>query len=214
MMKPIFIFLFLCISCQDAAQNQPKNQPETVQFEGKTAEKPIDGWAKRVSDAAISLTHDRVRYDPAYFSIAYPNGDVPADKGVCTDVVIRTYRKLGIDLQKEVHEDMIKNFEKYPKTWGLKKTDTNIDHRRVPNLMQFFSRHATVKPISQAANDYKAGDIVTWNLNGGLTHIGVLVNQYASDGSRPMVVHNIGNGQEISDCLFSFKITGHYFYQK
>ncbi len=213
-MKLIFALSCLLFACPNAPQQPIKNQSNASQRINKSAEKPIDGFAKKISDAALSLTRDQVRYDPAYFSIAYPNGDVPADKGVCTDVVIRTYRKLGIDLQKEVHEDMIKNFERYPKTWGLKKTDTNIDHRRVPNLMQFFNRHATVKAISQSANDYKAGDIVTWDLNGGLTHIGVLVNQYASDGNRPMVVHNIGNGQEISDCLFSFKITGHYFYQK
>ncbi len=170
-------------------------------------------FAKKLSDAALEITKDHVRYDPAYFSIPYPNGDVPADKGVCTDVIIRAYRKLGIDLQKEVHEDMKKNFSKYPKKWELKKTDTNIDHRRVPNLMVFFSRKGTVKPASLKPGDYTPGDIITWDLNNkGLTHIGIVVNKKSRDGKRYLIVHNIGAGQVIEDCLFSWKITGHYIY--
>jgi uncharacterized protein len=168
---------------------------------------------KQIADAALRLTKDKVTYDGSYFKIAYPNGDVPADKGVCTDVVIRAYRKLGIDLQRIVHEDMKANFPKYPKKWGLKKTDTNIDHRRVPNLMTFFSRKGTVKTISLNPTDYKMGDIVTWDLGKGLTHIGIVSSQKSRDGLRPLIVHNIGNGQELSDCLFSYKITGHYFYR-
>jgi uncharacterized protein YijF (DUF1287 family) len=116
---------------------------------------------ERLSDAAISLTKDKVKYDPAYFSISYPNGDVPKDKGVCTDVVIRAYRKIGIDLQKEVHVDMAKNFSRYPKIWALSKTDTNIDHRRVPNLQVFFTRFGEKLAVTPKASDYKAGDIVT-----------------------------------------------------
>jgi uncharacterized protein YijF (DUF1287 family) len=166
-----------------------------------------------LSDAAILLTKDRVAYDPGYFRIAYPNGDVPKDKGVCTDVVIRAYRRLGIDLQKLVHEDMQKNFNLYPKNWNLKKTDTNIDHRRVPNLMKFFSRKGKQLRKSQSANDYQPGDIVTWNLGGGVTHIGIIVNKRSEDNERFLVVHNIGGGQELSDCLFSFTITGHYRYK-
>ena len=134
-------------------------------------------FAQKLSDAAISLTKDKVKYDPAYYSIKYPNGDVAADKGVCTDVVIRAYRKLGIDLQKEVHEDMKKNFSKYPKKFGLKKPDTNIDHRRVPNLMVFFSRFGTSKSIEKNPALYAPGDIVTWLLPGNLTHIGIVVNR-------------------------------------
>lgn len=176
--------------------------------------KAQDSFYKKLSDAAIELTTQQVRYDPSYFSIPYPNGDVPSDKGVCTDVVIRAYRKLGIDLQKEVHEDMLKNFSSYPKIWGLSKTDKNIDHRRVPNLMTYFSRHGVVKKKTLNPTDYSAGDIVAWNLGGGTTHIGILIDQKSSDGQRPLVVHNIGNGQEISDCLFQFRIIGHYSYQK
>lgn len=173
-----------------------------------------DTFSKKLSDAAVELTTHKVQYDPTYFSIPYPNGDVPSDKGVCTDVVIRAYRKLGIDLQKEVHEDMASNFLLYPKDWGLKTTDKNIDHRRVPNLMTFFKRHGTVKKKSTNPNDYAPGDIVTWNLGGGTNHIGILIDQKSQDNERYLVVHNIGNGQEISDCLFQFKIIGHYSYEK
>lgn len=167
-----------------------------------------------LSNAAIALTNDRVTYDPSYFSIPYPNGDVPADKGVCTDVIIRAYRKLGIDLQKEVHEDIKKNFSLYPNKWGLTKPDKNIDHRRAPNLMTYFSRFGTIKVISKNPNDYHPGDIVAWNLGGNLTHIGIVINRKSEDGERYLIVHNIGNGQEISDCLFTYKIIGHYSYPK
>lgn len=163
-------------------------------------------------DGVIKLTETKVTYDPSYFSIPYPNGDVPADKGVCTDVVIRAYRKIGIDLQQLVHEDMKGHFSEYPRNWGLKKTDKNIDHRRVPNLMKFFSRHGTSLEKSTSAAAYKPGDIVTWDLGNGVTHIGIVINKKSQDGKRPLIVHNIGNGQEISDCLFSFTITGHYRY--
>ncbi|MDR0437448.1 MAG: DUF1287 domain-containing protein [Bacteroidales bacterium] len=168
----------------------------------------------RLADSAFTLTKQQVTYDPAYVQIAYPNGDVPANKGVCTDVVIRAYRKLGIDLQKEVHEDMKVNFDKYPKKWGLSRPDKNIDHRRVPNLMVFFSRHGTVKNISKNPSDYKPGNIVCWDLGGGLTHIGIVSRKKSKDGERHLIIHNIGAGQVLEDCLFSFKIIGHYAYQK
>lgn len=171
-------------------------------------------FAQKLSDAALSLTRDKVTYDPAYYSIKYPNGDVAANKGVCTDVVIRAYRKLGIDLQKEVHEDMKKNFSKYPKKFGLKRPDTNIDHRRVPNLMVFFSRFGKSKSIETNASLYLPGDIVTWLLPGNLTHTGIVVNRKSADGKRYLIVHNIGGGQVIEDCLFKFTITGHYQYPK
>lgn len=171
-----------------------------------------DSFALKLSDAAIELTHQRVTYDPAYFSIPYPNGDVPSDKGVCTDVIVRAYRKVGTDLQKEVHEDMKKNFSVYPQKWGLKTTDKNIDHRRVPNLMTFFERHGKVLKKSLSPTDYHPGDIVTWNLGGGITHIGIVINKRSEDKARYLIVHNIGGGQEISDCLFTYKITGHYKY--
>ncbi len=166
-----------------------------------------------LSGHALELTKQKVNYDPSYFSIDYPNGDVPNDKGVCTDVIIRAYRKIGIDLQKEVHEDMKANFSAYPKIWGLTSTDKNIDHRRVPNLMTFFKRKGVEKPISQKATDYKPGDIVCWNLSGAVTHIGIVVDKKSEDGKRNLIVHNIGNGQVLEDCLFDFKIIGHYRYK-
>ncbi len=161
-------------------------------------------------DAALELTNQKVTYDPSYFSIDYPNGDVPKDKGVCTDVVIRAFRKIGIDLQKEVHEDMKANFNLYPKIWRLKTTDKNIDHRRVPNLMTYFKRKGAEKPITNNPNNYLPGDVVCWNLGGAVTHIGVVVNKKSNDGKRNLIVHNIGSGQVLEDCLFDFKIIGHY----
>ncbi|MEZ4722152.1 MAG: DUF1287 domain-containing protein [Flavobacteriales bacterium] len=167
-----------------------------------------------LADSAHALTRQNVKYDPAYFQIDYPNGDVPADKGVCTDVVIRAYRKLGIDLQKEVHEDMKANFDKYPKNWGLTGPDKNIDHRRVPNLMTFFTQHGTVKEITQDPIDYQPGDIVCWNLGGGITHIGIVSSRKSNAGQRHTVIHNIGAGQVEEDMLFNYKIIGHYRFEK
>ncbi|SFD07391.1 hypothetical protein SAMN04489722_10562 [Algibacter lectus] len=166
----------------------------------------------QLSDCALELIKQNVVYDPSYFSIDYPNGDVPKDKGVCTDVVIRAYRKMGVDLQKNVHEDMKANFSAYPKIWGLKRTDKNIDHRRVPNLMTYFKRQGAEKVISDLAKDYLPGDIVCWNLGGAITHIGIVVNKKSTDGKRNLIVHNIGSGQVLEDCLFDFKIIGHYRY--
>ena len=168
----------------------------------------------QLSNEAIGLTKQKVEYDPSYFSIDYPNGDIPINKGVCTDVIIRVYRKLGIDFQKEIHEDMLKHFEKYPNIWGLTKTDKNIDHRRVPNLMVFFSRCGEELRISQIPEDYKVGDIVCWNLGGGITHIGIVVDKKSDDGKRNLIVHNIGQGQVLADCLFDFDIIGHYKFIK
>ncbi|MFR9166319.1 MAG: DUF1287 domain-containing protein [Dysgonomonas sp.] len=175
-----------------------------------------DAFPKKLSDAALALTKDKVRYDPAYRKIDYPNGDVPADRGVCTDIVIRAYRKLGIDLQKEVHEDMKANFSAYPskRLWGLKSTDSNIDHRRVPNLQTFFTRKGKVRKISADPADYKTGDLVTWDLGGNVPHIGIVTDRMSRDGKRRLIVHNVGAGQVLQDCLFAWKITGHYSYEK
>ena len=170
-------------------------------------------FSKRLVAAAIERTHHVVRYDPAYARIAYPGGDVPADTGVCTDEVIRAYRAVGVDLQKEVHEDMKQNFAAYPRSWrGFSAhTDSNIDHRRVPNLMVYFSRKGVTLPITNRAGDYAPGDLVTWNLGGNIPHIGIVVDQEAASG-RYMIVHNIGQGPQMEDVLFEWKITGHYRY--
>jgi len=171
-------------------------------------------YSNRLAKMALSIVDPTIAYDPTYFSIPYPNGDIPANKGVCTDVIIRSYRKMGIDLQQLVHDDMKANFNQYPNIWGLKTTDKNIDHRRVPNLMVFFSRNGIERPITQNAQDYLPGDIVCWNLGGGITHIGIIVNKKSTDNTRFLVVHNIGRGQVIEDILFQYRIIGHYTYPK
>ena len=171
-------------------------------------------FLKRLVAAAIERTHHAVRYEPAYVRIPYPGGDVPADTGVCTDEVIRSYRATGIDLQKEVHEDMEQNFSAYPHKWRWlsSRTDTNIDHRRVPNLMTFFNRKGETLAITQRAEDYLPGDIVTWDLGGNVPHIGIVVDQKSAGSGRYMIVHNIGQGPKMEDVLFRWKITGHYRY--
>jgi len=163
--------------------------------------------------AAVERTHHSVRYDPAYVRIPYPGGDVPADTGVCTDEVIRSYRAVGVDLQKEVHEDMMQNLSAYPRRWHslLGHPDTNIDHRRVPNLMVFFQRHGETLPITSVADNYQPGDVVTWDLGGGVPHIGIVVDRKGA-GGRYMIVHNIGRGPRMEDVLFDWKVTGHYRY--
>ncbi len=169
--------------------------------------------AKALVDAAFERTRHQVTYDGRYVSIPYPGGDVPENIGVCTDVVIRAYRSLGIDLQQKVHEDMRSHFQAYPskRIWGLTRPDTNIDHRRVPNLQAFFSRHGVVLPISDNASDYQAGDLVTWMLPGNLPHIGIVTDRKSPAGT-PIIVHNIGWGPKADDILFAYKITGHYRY--
>ena len=174
------------------------------------AQLPADEFATRLVDAAMDRLSHNVIYDGSYRRIVYPNGDVPDHLGVCTDLVVRAYRAVGIDLQQAVHEDMKANFPAYPKIWGHSGPDANIDHRRVPNLMTFFSRFGHEKLISTHAADYKPGDLVTWDLGSGLRHIGIVIDQLSRDSLRPLIVHNIGAGQEISDCLFNFKIIGHY----
>ncbi len=163
--------------------------------------------------AAIERTHHTVRYDGGYFSIDYPGGDVPEGIGVCTDVVIRAFRSIGADLQRLVHEDMLKHFDDYPskRIWGLTRTDRNIDHRRVPNLQTFFSRHGQELPVSSNPKDYAAGDLVTWLLPGNLPHIGIVTDQFSRSGN-PLIVHNIGAGPKLEDSFFAYDITGHYSY--
>ncbi len=169
-------------------------------------------FLQQFAAAALDRTQHAVRYDPAYVRLPYPGGDVPADTGVCTDEVIRAYRAVGIDLQKEVHEDMAANFSAYPRKWGRREPDANIDHRRVPNLMVFFSRKGESLPITDRAEDYAPGDLVTWDLGGGLTHIGMVVDRKTMFTRRYMIVHNIGAGPKLEDVLFDWKITGHYRY--
>lgn len=160
---------------------------------------------KLVTDARSQIWKT-LYYDPSYTQLKYPMGDVPIVKGVCTDVVVRALRHQDIDLQQRIHEDMKANFKKYPQKWGLKGTDKNIDHRRVPNIMTYFQRQGYY------VNDqkYRAGDIVAWDLGKGLTHIGIISDKTTMMTNTPLVIHNIGYGVRENDILYEYKIIGHY----
>lgn len=164
--------------------------------------------------AALERPHHQVTYDPGYVAIAYPGGDVPADSGVCSDEIIRIYRAVGIDLQKEVHEDIVRDIAAYPlrSRWQQERPDRNIDHRRVANLMVFFSRKGQELPITLRARDYLPGDLVSWDLGNGAIHIGMVVDQKDPLTNRSLIVHNIGAGPKMEDVLFDWKIIGHYRY--
>ena len=165
---------------------------------------------KQMLDGAIAQAGVTTEYDPAYVALEYPNGDVPEKTGVCSDVVVRAFRKAGIDLQKEVHEDMKAARSEYPTKWGANAPDKNIDHRRVLNLMKYFDRRGKSLPISDAAGDYKPGDVVAWELTNGIDHIGIVTNMLSESADRYLIVHNIGAGTRIEDVLLSWTIKGHY----
>lgn len=197
------ILLFFAISCKSN---------NTFSINDITDRIPATSLSKEINLLMQNLetqTELTKTYNPAYVTLKYPNGDVPINTGVCADVVVRALRATNIDLQKEVHLDMNKNFSVYPKRWNLKTTDKNIDHRRVANLMKFFERKQKSIDITKNTNDYKAGDIVAWKLNNGLLHIGMVYNGASEDGT-PLIVHNIGSGTKVADVLFQWEIIGHY----
>ncbi len=202
------LIIAACISC--SAQENKKGiaieKPEPAA--GLSAE---EKFFTALVEAAIERTTFDITYDPSYFKIKYPGGDVPSHLGVCTDVIIRSYRKTGHDLQVLVRNDKLMNPASYPKKWS-RKPDTNIDHRRVLNLMAFFRNQGAELPITTNPTDYQPGDIVCWNLGGAVTHIGIVVNIKSADGERYKIVHNIGGGDNLEDCLFDWKIIGHYRY--
>jgi uncharacterized protein YijF (DUF1287 family) len=167
---------------------------------------------RAVVDSVREQTRVTTSYDPSYMPVAYPNGEVPLQTGACTDVVIRAFRTAGVDLQREVHEDMVRNFSAYPSRWGLTKPDPNIDHRRVPNLMVYFRRAGKEVAVTAAAKDYLPGDVVAWDLGGGITHIGVVSDEMDKATGRYWVVHNIGAGARLEDVLFAWTVIGHYRY--
>lgn len=169
-------------------------------------------FATSLVAAARDRTTKQEIYDGSYRTMAYPMGDVPDDRGVCTDVIVRAYRKVNVDLQVMVHEDMRKNFSAYPALWGLRKPNRSIDHRRVPNLQKFFQRAGAALPVSTSAKDYRPGDLVTWMLPGNLPHIGIVTDRPVAGASRPTIIHNIGAGTKEEDILFAYPITGHYRY--
>ena len=187
---------FLMVPLAGGAPEAPRHQLPRHQ----SGDAVIEGAKRQVGKTLF--------YDSAYRRIGYPGGDVPLEKGVCTDVIVRAYRHAGVDLQVLVHEDMKRNFGAYPKNWGLRKPDTNIDHRRVPNLATFFKRKGAALPVTRKGSDYRPGDVVTWRLSSGVPHIGLVSD--VRKGDRYLVVHNIGSGAQIEDVLFAYELTGHY----
>ena len=173
---------------------------------------PETPTAKReqLVNAALAQVGVTTLYDPEYVKLSYPGGDVPSDRGVCTDVIIRALRKENVDLQVLVHDDKKKAPEAYPREWSKSSLDANIDHRRVPNLMVFFKREGKQVPLSQTEANYLPGDIVVWRLPSGLLHVGLVTDRFAPGTSRPLMVHNIGEGAQCEDVLFTFTLVGHY----
>ncbi len=200
--KKTLCIIIWCIA-SFASQCRAQAQSETSAAQKSDRIKLVEYARRQIGVTTI--------YDPAYVRLKFPNGDVAKERGVCTDVVIRAYRHLGKDLQRLVNQDMKANFSKYPKRWGMKRTDSNIDHRRVPNLQVFFKRQGKNLTVTKDKSDYRAGDIVTWMLDGNLPHIGIVSTRKTSDGT-PLVIHNIGRGTQEDNILFKFKITGHYRY--
>lgn len=210
------VLIFICLIFAAACQPESNVLSQTRRVE--TARTPVrvelsSPEIKKLLESANEQIKVTRNYTQEYFVIPYPNGDVPIETGACTDVIIRAFRNVGIDLQKEVHEDMSANFALYPTKWGLDKPDTNIDHRRVLNLQTFFTRRGKSLPISNKARNFQPGDIVSWDLNGkGMTHIGIVSNLWNEKTRRFAIIHNIGGGVNEEDVLFEWKITGHYRY--
>ena len=198
-MKASLALLSLLTAFTSHSLKSPAVPPTVVQIQANTNLAIADGARQQIGSTLF--------YDPAYMQLTYPGGDVPQERGVCSDVVIRALRSQKVDLQKLVHEDMAKNFAEYPQKWQLKRPDSNIDHRRVPNLETWFSRHDKTRPTSKNPSDYQAGDIVSWRLDNGLAHIGVVSDGFARDGT-PLVIHNIGAGaQEGRNRAFAILLT-------
>jgi uncharacterized protein len=209
---PVCLMLLAAVSCQRPSERRgvvvvippppvaaplpPNASPELKQF----------------VEAAIEQSKVTTGYDPAYVGINYPNGDVSSETGVCSDVVVRAFRKVGIDLQREVHEDMKRAWSEYPRKWGARGTDTNIDHRRVLNLMTWLDRQGKSLPVSNERADYLPGDVVAWELSDGIEHIGILTNLSSEPDKQYLIVHNIGSGARVEDVLLAWKIIGHYRY--
>lgn len=213
-MKIFFFIVLVCVSTLGCAATL--TAPAIGSAETSVSPVPDEKLSpeiRKILESAEKQTRVTTNYTQKYFVIPYPNGDVPEDTGACTDVIVRAFRSVGIDLQKEVHEDMAGNFGMYPKKWGLPGPDSNIDHRRVPNLQTFFTRRGKSIGPSDDPADYKPGDIVTWDLDGrGMTHIGIVSDVRDETSGRPFIFHNIGGGARLEDRLFEWKITGRYRY--
>ncbi len=210
----VFILLSFSIGFISACPvRSPLSEQPPVLVEKPVSAEITSEPVLRMLESAREQTKTTTGYSQDYYTLPYPAGDVPAETGACTDVVIRAFRKVGVDLQKEVHQDMAANFSAYPKKWGLAKTDTNIDHRRVPNLQTYFTRKGKSLPITSNNKDYQPGDVVAWDLDGhGLTHIGIVSNFWNKSAARYSIIHNIGGGTKAEDRLFEWTIIGHYRY--
>lgn len=216
--KTLFLFFLPLVFVLNSACRTDVSSLASPHSPAAPIEKPKlaeikSGEIKKMLESAREQLQVTKGYDPNYVVIAYPMGDVPVETGVCTDVVIRAFRRAGVDLQKKVHEDMQKEFSAYPRKWGLNAPDTNIDHRRVPNLQTLFTRSGKSLPTTENGADYKPGDVVAWDLDGkGMTHIGLVSNDFNEKTKRYSIIHNIGGGVLEEDRLFDWKIIGHYRY--
>jgi uncharacterized protein YijF (DUF1287 family) len=212
-LRAFILFTLLLAHASACTLRNPLIATPPVLVEKPASDEITSGPIRNILESAREQTKITTGYSQDYYSLPYPAGDVPTEKGACTDVVIRAFRKAGVDLQKEVHEDMVANFSTYPQKWGLPKTDTNIDHRRVPNLQTFFTRKGKSLPITINNKDYQPGDVVAWDLDGhGMTHIGIVSNYWNESSSCYLIIHNIGGGAKAEDRLFDWKIIGHYRY--
>lgn len=208
------LILLICVLLASGCQQQTRVVHRGPAVPANPIVKPLPDNAspqlKQMLDGAIAQAGVTTGYDPSYVALDYPGGDVPERTGVCSDVVVRAFRKAGIDLQKEVHEDMRAARSEYPTKWGAIAPDRNIDHRRVLNLMTYFKRQGKSLAISDSAADYQPGDIIAWELSSGIDHIGIVTNMLSNSEDRYLIVHNIGAGTRIEDVMFAWTIKGHY----
>ena len=208
----ICLTLIVAISCQRPSQRRAATEVIPPSAVARPLPANASPQLRQLVEGAIEQSKVTTGYDPSWVKIDYPNGDVPGDTGVCSDVVVRAFRKAGIDLQKEVHEDMTRARSEYPRKWGASGTDTNIDHRRVLNLTTYFDRQGKSLPITDDRVDYLPGDVVAWDLSEGHEHIGILTNLSSEADKHYLIVHNIGAGARVEDVLLAWKIIGHYRY--
>ena len=209
-----YTVLLICLLVVSGCQRQTRVVSRKPPVPPNATVRPLPENAppqlKQMLDGAIAQAGVTTSYDPSYVKLNYPGGDVPESTGVCSDVVVRAFRKAGIDLQKEIHEDMSAARSDYPTKWGAISPDSNIDHRRVLNLMAYFRRHGKSLPITYTSTDYQPGDIVAWDLTSGIDHIGIVTNMLSDSEDRYLIVHNIGAGTRVEDVLFDWTIKGHY----
>jgi hypothetical protein len=208
----VILFVISSTACQLVRSSQRAVDISRQELAQAVQVKPDATPLDKVNAGAIEQTTQTSSYDSSYRKLDYPNGDVPVNTGVCADVIVRAFRKADLDLQRELHEDMKKNFSKYPQKWGARRPDSNIDHRRVPNLMTWFDRRGKSLPVTKEPRNYLPGDVVAWELDNGLLHIGMVSKMKVEGADRYAVVHNIGIGARLEDVLFAWKIIGHYRY--